>query len=63
MYDGDMPTSNDLYDFLVQTVGYNINVAQDLCNFFDSAKLMEFCEFLADEIDATLPWADEDEEE
>jgi hypothetical protein len=41
-------TTDECYDFLIKYYG-NEKVAQDMCNFFDSAVLTEYVEFLKDE--------------
>jgi len=42
-------TSGKAYDKLIEVYNYPEEVAKDLCNYFDTAVLEEFIEFLEDE--------------
>ena len=44
-----MANTADIYTELIEVYNYPKEVAKDLCNYFDSAELKEFVEFLEDE--------------
>lgn len=44
-----MANKAEIYTILIEVYGYPENIAKNLCDYFDSAELEEFIEFLNDE--------------